>query len=188
MPQVDIHPPRAIAPALLAATMLLPSPLRAQEVSATGQASARLIRPLILASLADLDFGLVRTSLSQDGSVIVSATGGSASFTGGARPACEGAACPSPHPAAFSVSGEPGRTYAVSIAPVLAISAATPGGRQLEVGRFTVSTLSRGNEGHMGLLDASGRDEFRIGGTLTLPSGLAPARYRRSLPVTVSYE
>ena len=76
----------------------------------------------------------------------------------------------------------------VSIVPLLAISATGAGGPDLAVSHFTVSTQSRGNDGRSGTLDAAGRDAFRIGGTLNVPAGLAPARYRRALPVTVSYE
>lgn len=192
LPQARSRTACAIRPALLLAALAVPGTLpglaRAQEAQASGQASATLIEPLVVISLDDLDFGLVSANRTQSGSVIVPPSQDGARYTGGAKPGCQGPTCPPPHPALFSVSGEAARIYEVEVGPQLSISSSTPGAPALTVGAFMVQALSRGAVDPTGQLDATGRDQFRIGATLSVPAGLAPARYRKVLPVSVSYQ
>ena len=184
-----------IAAALIGA-MLAAIPARAGPASAaatatataTGSASAEVIAALVVTRTADLDFGTILASPAA-GTVTVSPAG-AVGFAGGARPACGAAACGGPHAARFLVRGEPGRAYTV-VAPVQVIAsgqaaapgAATPQG--LLVDDLTVQTASRGGAG--GTLDSGGDDSFNLGGTLRLPAGTPPARYRAVVPVTVIY-
>lgn len=182
-----LHPVRLLLPALLA---LVPwhACANAQEAQATGHATASLVSPISVTSLADLDFGMVRADRLRGGSVTLPASGGSPRFAGGAHPACGKGPCPVPHPALFAIEGEPGRFYEVWLDESLPIASSTPGAPELAVVRFTVHTLSLGDAGRKGRLDRAGQDQMRIGATLVLPAGLFAARYRKMLPVTVNYQ
>ena len=74
-------------------------------------------------------------------------------------------------PASVVLSGEP----AGSAAPTLRVEA------------IGLRSASRPDAGPAGLLDLAGRDRFDLGGTLRLSGEIAPARYRVSIPVIVTY-
>lgn len=177
-------------PWLILAVAALALPARAPAATALGQAGAEVVTPITVTPLADLDFGVIATS-SLAGSVTVSAAGG-ASFAGGAAGLCDGSACVDPHPARFAVSGEANRSYAVATpaaititgAPLTAGEAPPP---DLVIAGLTVRAASRPGAGAGGTLDSGGADSFTVGGTLTLPGQLPPARYRAVVPVVVTY-
>lgn len=91
-------------------------------------------------------------------------------------------------PGKFQVTGSPGASYRVSAAAESIAYWRTPAaGRvpELKVRDFTFVTASSG--GSSGILDSSGVDTIRIGGTLIVPSGMKTASYRVQVPITVQY-
>ena len=175
---------------LAAAAWLCMSPAQAQaRDSAAGTASARVIAPLTTMPVADLDFGTVGVSGGGGGSVIVGPAEDGAAYTGSARAVCgQGTGCPRPHPARFDVSGEAGRTYRVALPRSVSARADVASAPDLEVAGLALRTVSQPATANRGSLDAAGRDAFSVGGTLVLPRGAVPARYRAQIEVVVTYE
>jgi hypothetical protein len=176
---------------LIAAALLCLSTVpaaQARDASASGDASASVVRPLRTTALADLSFGAITVGGGQTagGSVTVAALGNSTSFAGSVRPLCNGGGACQPHPARFAVSGEGARSYRVALPASLSATGSRTGAI-LPVERLTLhSSNSAGTSG--GLLDASGNDRFTIGGTLQVAPGTPADSYRAEFSVTVSYD
>lgn len=162
-----------------------------QSSTAIGQAQAVIIAPIIAVALGDLDFGSLTSSPTASGSITVGTEGG-ATYAGGAAPACAGGgACAGIAPARFRVSGEAGRSYAVS-APtaITATGTLTSGGSApaLAIDTLSVHLASHAGTGSsIGQLDEKGEDSIGVGGRLNVPAGTAAAHYRATLTITVTY-
>lgn len=173
----------AAAPQALAGT--------GQTATAQGQAVAVIAEPIVAVSLNDLDFGSLTSSRTASGSITVNTEGG-ATYTGGAAPACAGGgACAGIMPARFLVSGEAGRSYTVS-APtaITATGTLSAGGNApaLAIDALSVHLDSHaGSVTSIGQLDDMGEDRIAVGGRLNVPAGTAPAHYRATLTVMVTY-
>lgn len=164
-----------------------------QSVTAQGQAQAVIVAPIIAVALNDLDFGSLTSSRTASGSVTVDPDSGSVSYAGGATAACAGGGtCGGIAPARFMVSGEAGRSYTVN-APLAIIASGTligGGGRapDLAIDALRLHLDSHaGSVTSIGQLDARGEDRIAIGGTLNVPAGTAPAHYRATLTIMVTY-
>lgn len=162
-----------------------------QSATALGQAQATIITPIIAVSLNDLDFGSLTSSQTASGSVTVGAEGG-ATYAGGAAPACAGGgACAGVAPARFLVSGEAGRSYTVNAPASITASGTMIGGGSapaLSIDAVTVHLDSHaGSVTSIGELDEKGEDRIGIGGRLNVPAGTAPAHYRATLTIMVTY-
>lgn len=165
------------------------SPLVAQTGagSAQGLASAEIVEPISVVSLADLSFGGIAASPSENGEVTIAAESGVAEYTGGARAACLAAAGCHTGAAVFALRGEPGRDYALTL-PDGAVALPQDGsGRGLPVSSLTAWSRNLAMGGPSGRLDETGDDEVRIGGTLDIPAGTAPGTYAAELHIVVSY-
>lgn len=160
-----------------------------QSSTALGQAQAMIITPIIAVSLNDLDFGSLTSSRTASGSVTIGAEGG-ASYAGGASPAC-GGACAGIAPARFLVSGEAGRSYTVSAPATITATGTLIGGGSapsLVIDALTVHLDSHaGSVTSIGQLDDQGEDRIAVGGRLNVPAGTAPAHYRATLTIMVTY-
>lgn len=192
---------------------ILPAPAMAagKTASATGRATAKVIRLLRITQVADLDFGVVRGG-SRTGSVRVPPVG-SVTYANTASSGCvlkadskakagdddgksdyggTAASCPSPHPMKFSVTGEPGFAYTISLPASITVSGtwytATVGAPPvLTATALEAKSTSVPATSGRGVLSTAGTDAFQVGGTLTIPANLKPARYRVVVPVTVKY-
>ena len=160
----------------------------AKPSTAAGLATATVIRPLRVTATADMDFGTITHLPGTSGTVTVTPGVAGAAFAGGAGAGCAGADCATAHAAHFAVSGEPQRNYTIRLpASVTATgTASNPGvsAPPLIVGNLTLHSASGGTTPR---LDANGSDGFDVGGTITLPADLPPARYRASFAVMVTY-
>lgn len=152
---------------------------------ASGTATATIIGPINLTRLSDLDFGLLQARPGVQGAATIDPASGTAQYSGGAAPACAPHACASPHPAVFRVHGESGRRYLVHVPDAIDAPFAS---LVLKIDSFTASTSSKPEAGPIGVLDASGRDELRVGATLRVPAGMPVMRVTVVVPVSVSYE
>ena len=180
--------------AALAATLIASPALAASGQSATsqGQVAAVIVEPIMAVALNDLDFGSLTSSSTTSGSITVDSLG-VATYSGGAAPACAGGgACAGIAPARFLVSGEASRSYTVS-APTQIVASGTliAGGgtaRELAIDELSVHLDSHaGSITSIGQLDEKGEDHIAIGGRLTVPAGTAPAHYRATLTIMVTY-
>ncbi|MDE2561125.1 MAG: DUF4402 domain-containing protein [Sphingomonadales bacterium] len=184
--------PARLAACLLAVIGLPATPALASgtAATATGSALAQVVEPLVVARQADLAFGGVFAS-KLPGTVSVGADG-ALGYSGGAQSACMGGACLDTHPASFTVTGEPGRTYVVQLpASVVATGSITGGGGglapPLDVDGLAAVSANAASGGTAWQLDGQGRDRFDIGGTLHLPADLPSANYQVTIPVVVVY-
>lgn len=170
------------------AIALFPVSANAQESSqATGQASASVVRIISAQPQAMLAFGALTVNQQSGGEVVVYATGGSATYNGAVRPACGASSGCSPHPARFSVTGEPRHGYRISL-PVSIQATGSRSGQMLEVTGLVAFSPSRPDVAGTGQLDGAGQDQFLVGGTLTVPAGSPADFYATDLPVTVAYD
>lgn len=179
---------------LLAAAAAIGSPAIAatgQSATTLGRAEAVIVTPIIAVSLNDLDFGSLTSSRTASGSVTVAADGG-VTYAGGASPACVGGgACAGIAPARFLVSGEAGRSYTVSApAAIMATGTLIGGGSApaLAIDALSLHLDSHAGSGsRIGQLNDQGEDRIGIGGRLNVPAGTAPAHYRATLTIMVTY-
>lgn len=180
----------AAAAALVAAIAGLTAPAGASDragADASGIAAAAIIQPITVAALEDLSFGTVAIGPAAGGTITVDPHTGSVAYAGAVDGVCTHGDCPA-RPAVFGVSGEPGRRYRIG-APTASSAAPVSGhGPSLPVSDLTVAVASLPGDAPVGLLDAGGRDSFRMGGTLQLPAGTAAGLYRAELSVVVSYD
>ncbi len=140
------------------------------SASTSGTATATVLAPVVVTHQpgAALKFG--RFTAGTGGAVVVSPAG-SASATGGV------ALVPGSLSAAdgFSVEGDPNRGFAI----VTAAGSVSFAGASLAF--TTLPSAATGS------LNAAGAAGFTIGGTLTVPAGVAPGSYTGSYSVTVNY-
>lgn len=180
---------------LAAGAAMLASPALAatgQSAAAQGQAQAVIVQPIVAVSLNDLDFGSLTASRTESGSVTVGSDG-SAMYAGGAAPACAGGGtCAGIKPARFLVSGEAERSYTVSAPSTITATGTLIGGGgsapDLLIDALSVHLASHASTNtSTGQLDANGEDRIAVGGRLTVPAGTAPAHYRATLTIMVTY-
>jgi hypothetical protein len=173
-----------IARALAIALLALPAPALAQTraaaatgsgatattsrsggASAPGTAMATIVEPLRVRVLADMDFGSIAAG---QGAVTV----GNGASGGGA-----GA-----HAARFVITGEPGRSYSVTLPGSVTARAVDADAPPLTVSALSLHSASGGSR-----LDAGGSDTVEVGGTIALPADSPPTHYRASLAVIVTF-
>jgi len=159
---------------------------------AFGTASARVIAPLSITELDDLDFGFVRGAAGSDSTVSISPFSAKPEYRGGAQNACApGGTCPAAHPAGFSVTGEALHGYVVTLPGEISVATGNDGTRRsagsLLITDLVIRTDSAPRSGNRGTLDSSGHDTFAVGGTLRLQPGVPPGHYRATVPLVVAY-
>lgn len=169
--------------ALHGGAALAAPPGHGNSASAAGIASATVILPIGVQSLADMEFGTITHAPGSGGTVSVTPGFAGAQYGGTASAACAGAACNTAHVAAFSVSGEAARSYAVTL-PATISATGDQGQGILVVQTLTLRSVSGGSNPR---LDATGHDRLEVGGTITLPADLPAAHYRASFAITVNY-
>jgi hypothetical protein len=154
----------------------------ANAATRSATASISVIRPISIASAADLSFGRLQpqgngnpgTCTISSAPPITRTTNGVSALPGGTET-----------PAIRNISGEAGRAYRVSI-PASVVS--TQGGYL--VAAFTLWTTSKGDitTTRLGQLSASGQDTLRLGATISFPKGSKQDIYTANVPITISYE
>ena len=174
---------RSHCAALLAGLVLssaINAPLRAQTQPAKASASIEIITPLSVSVEQTLSFGRLQV---RKGSRVIFATvepnntlrsTGLVVLPGG-----------TPSALVATIKGEPNRSYRISLpASVLA----SPG--SFRVSAFTMVSATRNKIAinGSGLLNGSGVEVIRIGGTLLLSANARLAVYSAQVPITVLYE
>jgi hypothetical protein len=180
----------------------------AHAASATGGASAQIVRPLQVKSKSPLSFGELKCS-SREGRVIVTPTD-ERIVTGSAKMEKGGY-----DPASFHVFGAPHFSYIVTTPGTLIfhVKGNKHGCRNghdrddkwgwghghdhhddnhkdssLLVKDFTTFSKNLNAGGHKGQLGNSGSDTLYVGGTLIVSRNAAPGLYRGYVPIEVAYQ
>jgi hypothetical protein len=176
----------------------------ARASSATGQASAEIVRPLQVKAKAPLSFGELECS-SREGRVTVTATD-KRIVTGAAKIEKGGY-----DPASFHVFGAPHFSYVVTTPASLTFH--VKGNKHscrrghdhykrwgwdhddndhqnssLLVKDFTTFSKNLNAGGHKGYLGNNGKDTLYVGGTLIVSRNAAPGLYRGYVPIEVAYQ
>ncbi len=171
----------------LAAFMALPGPVQAEPAIAEGRVSATIVEPLRAVPLEDLTFGTLSVGREAGGEVRVSAATSQAAYSGTAAPACAAATQCAPHAARFAVSGEADRAYRVEM-PTDVFARGELTGQVLKVSALEIRSRNQPAANWRGTLDPSGKDEFAIGGTLTIPAATKADSFRADLAIAVFYD
>jgi hypothetical protein len=146
--------------------------------TAMGTATATIFRPIALSATAGLTFGNIVRPASGTGTVAVDTTTGERTLTGDGVIGIGGA----PHRATFSVTGEGGQIFSVTVPPSFLM---TGPGSPITV---TLTTTASGPQSLDGSLGSAGTASFGVGGSFTLPANTATGGYTGSFQVSVDYE
>jgi len=143
--------------------------------SATGsaEASVTLITPISITKTADLSFGTFVASASS-GTITLS-PGGVVSTGGGVTEISGGDVSA----AAFSVAGETGQSYQITLPSADVILTGTAAENSLTLNTFTSNPTDTGVIGTDGTVS--------VGGTLTVPANSQADTYTGTFDVTVNY-
>ena len=136
----------------------------------------RAFRALSITKTADLNFGRIQIPASGSSTVTLNANNGNRSVSG------SGFAYPTPAPtrAAFTVSGEGGQQFSLSIPTTLALTG--PG--TLSV---TITDTAPNNPSLNGGLGSAGTFSFSIGGSFTITNATPTGAYSGLLTVSLDY-
>lgn len=162
----------------MVAIALLPVCVQAQVTEAT-DAGVNLITPLTITETAALHFGSMSVSATPGTAVL--STQGVRTATGGVNLS---ALLPAHSTANYNVSGAANATYAITLPATITVSS---GANNMTIGALLARTASAGADGLTGTLTAGGIDNFRVGGTLTVPANQPAGQYTGTFNVTVAY-
>ena len=152
------------------ATSLFSAPAMAADTKPF-TATARIVKPLILTNVDDLDFGTITMLPALTSSdVTVGRAGGGADACGADL------SCTAPTPASFTVAGSASQDLDVTIAAPLTLDDGAGNSVAFSVDAPSLITL-----------DALGATSFEIGGTITVLSSTVDGTYTNTVDVTVEY-
>ena len=143
------------------------------EAAANGTATAKILEPIAISAINDLEFGSIAAGSSV--SDVVMTSGGVRSTTGNADLYTSDAG----QQGTFDVTGESNHTYTITL-PDNGDVTLTSGGNSMDVKDFE-STPATGS------LDAAGKQTINVGATLVVGASQAAGSYTGSYTVTVNY-
>jgi hypothetical protein len=163
---------------VLAATVaLLSTPaLAAPAGTSDFDAKAKIVKPVTLAKVTDLDFGTttMRPTLTSATVTVGDATGDTA-VCSSAMLTCSGG-----FPASFTLSsGVQGQTVQISFDDAPTVLTHTDGSNTVAFALDPVEDI---------VLDADGAGTFNIGGEITVVSGTADGDYKATVNIVANYE
>jgi hypothetical protein len=144
----------------------------------SGTAVATVIRPIALAELTSLKFGMIARPRSGNGTVTLDPATGSVSTTGVGTGVF---GSPASAAASYTVSGEGGQTFSINVPP---FSLNGPGGGTLLV---TPSSSPSGAGALGGSVGGSGSTTIYVGGSFPISDTTPLGNYSGTLSITVQY-
>jgi Domain of unknown function (DUF4402) len=145
-----------------------------QQSTASANALARIVSPILITKTADLNFGDVVPS-GAAGTVTVTPAGSRSALLGATLGSGTGVAA-----AGFNVTGQASATYAITL-PASPASITDGASHTMSVGSF-VSSL-----GATGTLSGTGSQALTVGATLNVLASQAAGSYTGSFSVSVNY-
>lgn len=175
---------RNITLAILA-TISMASVAHAQASSSqTVSSSATIFRPITLTKTSDLRFGTIVRPAGGSDTVVIAASDGTRTLTTNNAVALSNGAHVAPTRAAFTVAGEGGQAFSISVPSTFNMTRA--GGSETLAITLTATATSGTLSGALG--DASnGSATFGIGGSMPVTSTTASGAYSGSFVTTVTY-
>lgn len=143
--------------------------------SGTGAFTATVLRSIAITKLTDLNFGTVAQPASGTGSATVDPSSGARTTIGAV-----GYSSPTPSQASFSVTGEGGQAFSITVPTTIAMT----GPQAMTV---TTTTSVAGTALLSGSLGSQGSFTFGVGGTIPINSTTPSGVYSGSFTVTVAY-
>ncbi|RYF99317.1 MAG: DUF4402 domain-containing protein [Caulobacteraceae bacterium] len=165
---------KIIALAALAAAVASPA-LAQSSATVTVNSTGRIISPMTLSKTADLAFGTIIKPNAGNGTVTIASGADTVAVTGTGT-----ASMGTASRAKFTVGGEGGQTYSVTVPATMTMS---NGSNNITVNltpSATTGTLS-------GSLGGNGTQTFQVGGNFSLASTQATGAYAGSFNVTTAY-
>lgn len=143
---------------------------------AVGRATARILRAITMTKNSDLIFGRIAIPTSGSGTVSVNATTGVRTVT-----TAVGLNSPTPARAAFTVEGEGGQAFTITIPATFQLTGPTP--------PITVTTSNTGSPTNMlsAALGSGGTYDLGVGGSFPISSTTTVGDYTGNFTVTVAY-
>ena len=144
------------------------------QATATASASATVVTPITISKTVDMSFGNVAVKADAGGTVILNTSDGTTTTGNVTLPATAGTITS----ASFTVNGESGYTYAITLPTTVQVSKDAD---NMQLSDFT--SLPSGT----GTL-TGGTETVKVGATLTVAAGQASGTYSAgSFDVTVNY-
>jgi hypothetical protein len=168
-----------LAAATVAAFAAIPAAAQNAATSANPRAvaGARLIKPLTLTALRDLNFGtIVMGTINGDQTVSISGAGAVTCGASGGGLTCAG----TPTSASYRVTGTQGQVVVISSAAPSFPLAGSNGGTLAFVPSFPTS-LTLGSSGSAG-------NDFNVGGAVVINSSTADGVYSGQVDIQVAYQ
>lgn len=165
-----------IATAAIAALTAVPAAAQSTAASANPKAtaSARLIKPLTLTKLGDLNFGtIVMGQMTANQTVAINTAGTVSCGASGGGLTCTG----SPTAAGFRITGTQGQIVKVT-APAITLTGSNGG--TLTFTPTPTADITLGNSGAQG-------NDFAVGGNIVVATNQQDGVYSGELEVTVDY-
>lgn len=175
---VGINMTKFLTKAALAATFaLLATPaLAAPAGTSAFDAKAKIVKPVTLTKVTDLDFGTTTMNPAlTSATVTVGDATGSTAVCSSTQLTCSGG-----FPASFNLtSGVQGQTVQISFnTPPTQLAHTTLPGKFVPFSLDAVENV---------LLDSAGAGSFNIGGTITVASGTADGDYKATVNIVANY-
>jgi hypothetical protein len=157
---------------------LLSAPAMAQDfASQSTTGTGRIVQPITLTKNSDLAFGTVVKPTTGTNTIVIDATTGAISKTGGGDAAL---AASTSGRATYTAGGEGAQTFAISTPATFNM---TSGANSL-----TVTLASSSATGTIsGTLGTAGTATFGVGGSFPIASGQASGNYTGTFTTTVTY-
>lgn len=174
---------RNLLPAIAATVALGLAGAASAQTSANTTASGSLgvVQPITIAKVSDLSFGTVVRPVSGNGTVVIDASTGARTMTGGVS-AIGGGPVTTVTRAVFTVSGEGGYNFTVTIPASFNI---TRNGNQDPIQVTLVSTTGTGTLSNS--FGTTGTATVGIGGSVPISNGTPSGSYTGTFTVTVAY-
>jgi len=143
----------------------------------TSSAAATVYRPITLSNPTGLVFGSVVRPASGSGTVVINDSTGARTLTGGVV----ALSTPTPSKAAYTVTGEGGQSFSLSIPTSFAMT--TTGGSVT----VTLTSTATGSQTLSSSIGSAGTFGFSIGGSLPVASTTKDGAYTGTFTVSVQY-
>jgi hypothetical protein len=156
------------------------------QVNATGTSNAKILKPITISVGSALEFGSMAEKTAGDGGTCTVSTSGGRSSSTLNLAVLTGA---TPSAGAFTVTGEPEYTYAVTLPSTITITKVSST-ETMTVGTLLAKCGAGGTDSHTAtgtLAAGTGTQTFTVGGTLTVTGSQAQGAYTGTYQVTVAY-
>lgn len=153
----------------------------AQGFTKTSAVSVKIQQSIAITEVRPMHFGTMTVKASQGGTCVVS-TAGVRSRTGGVTLSN---LMPQMSLATYMVTGEPGRTYSITLPSTITVTYTTS---NMVINNLLAKPAS-GAQSHTatGTLNVAGSEQFTIGATLNVAAGQQEGLYTGTFNITVAY-